>query len=250
MTRYRDLGLTVGQLQPGPLNAITDVAGVAVGVTTLIEGDGPLRIGVGPIRTGVTVIVPHDADRRRARVRGMPPPERQRRAHRARVGPRVGSAHDADRDHEHAQRGRRARRARGRRDARAGPTPPRTGASRSWARPTTARSNDINGMHVRPEHLFAALDAASTGPVPEGVRRRRHRHDLPRVQGRDRHGLTHRERLDRRRARPGELRTARAPDRRRRARRARDPRDRGPLPVGSRRTASPAGPSPGWARSS
>ena len=48
MTRYRDLGLTVGQLPPGPLNAITDVDGVAVGMTTLIEGDGPLEVGVGP----------------------------------------------------------------------------------------------------------------------------------------------------------------------------------------------------------
>ncbi|MET0799910.1 MAG: P1 family peptidase, partial [Actinomycetota bacterium] len=59
MTRYRDLGLTVGQLTPGPLNAITDVDGVAVGASTLIEGDGPLVVGRGPVRTGVTVIVPH-----------------------------------------------------------------------------------------------------------------------------------------------------------------------------------------------
>ena len=59
MTRYRDLGLTVGQLPPGPLNAITDVEGVAVGMTTLIDGEGPLVVGQGPVRTGVTVIVPH-----------------------------------------------------------------------------------------------------------------------------------------------------------------------------------------------
>ena len=58
MTRYRDLGLTVGDLPTGPLNAITDVEGVKVGVTTLIEGDGPLVIGKGPVRTGVTAIVP------------------------------------------------------------------------------------------------------------------------------------------------------------------------------------------------
>ena len=57
--RYRDLGLTVGLLSPGPLNAITDVAGVSVGMTTLIEGDGPLVVGQGPVRTGVTVVVPH-----------------------------------------------------------------------------------------------------------------------------------------------------------------------------------------------
>src|SRR5215203_5313025 len=59
MTRYRDLGLTVGLLPTGPLNAITDVDGVAVGMTTLIEGDGSLVVGRGPVRTGVTVIVPH-----------------------------------------------------------------------------------------------------------------------------------------------------------------------------------------------
>ncbi len=41
MTRLRDLGISVGDLQPGPLNAITDIDGVKVGFTTLIEGDGP-----------------------------------------------------------------------------------------------------------------------------------------------------------------------------------------------------------------
>ncbi|HEU5372732.1 MAG TPA: P1 family peptidase [Gaiellaceae bacterium] len=44
--------------QPGPSNAITDVAGVRVGHTTIVRGDGPLRVGQGPVRTGVTVIVP------------------------------------------------------------------------------------------------------------------------------------------------------------------------------------------------
>lgn len=58
--RVRDLGLIVGQYQPGPLNAITDVAGVKVGHTTLIKGDGPLKPGDGPVRTGVTVIIPRD----------------------------------------------------------------------------------------------------------------------------------------------------------------------------------------------
>ena len=57
--RYRDLGLTVGMLDPGPNNAITDVDGVIVGVATLIEGEGPLVPGEGPVRTGVTAILPH-----------------------------------------------------------------------------------------------------------------------------------------------------------------------------------------------
>ena len=57
--RARDIGITVGDLEPGALNAITDVPGVQVGHTTLIRGDGELLTGEGPVRTGVTVIVPH-----------------------------------------------------------------------------------------------------------------------------------------------------------------------------------------------
>ena len=44
--------------EPGPNNAITDVAGVLVGYQTLIRGAGPLRVGEGPVRTGVTAILP------------------------------------------------------------------------------------------------------------------------------------------------------------------------------------------------
>ena len=58
--RSRALGIVVGSYSPGPLNAITDVAGVTVGQTTLISGDGPLKPGLGPIRTGVTVVIPRD----------------------------------------------------------------------------------------------------------------------------------------------------------------------------------------------
>ena len=58
--RARALGIVVGSYTPGPLNTITDVAGVTVGQTTLISGDGPLKPGLGPIRTGVTVVVPRD----------------------------------------------------------------------------------------------------------------------------------------------------------------------------------------------
>jgi D-aminopeptidase len=57
--RARDLGIRIGDGAPGPVNAITDVAGVRVGHATIIEGDGPLVVGQGPIRTGVTVIDPH-----------------------------------------------------------------------------------------------------------------------------------------------------------------------------------------------
>ena len=58
--RARDFGIAIGTLTPGPHNAITDVRGVGVGHTTLISGDGPLVVGKGPVRTGVTVIQPHD----------------------------------------------------------------------------------------------------------------------------------------------------------------------------------------------
>jgi D-aminopeptidase len=55
--RARDLGVPFDG-NPGPLNAITDIKGVEVGHTTLISGDGPLKVGVGPVRTGVTAILP------------------------------------------------------------------------------------------------------------------------------------------------------------------------------------------------
>jgi len=55
--RARDLGIPL-EGTPGPLNAITDVKGVAVGHTTLIAGEGKLKVGVGPVRTGVTAILP------------------------------------------------------------------------------------------------------------------------------------------------------------------------------------------------
>src|SRR5256885_9898520 len=55
--RARDLGVPFDGT-PGPLNAITDIKGVEVGHTTLISGEGPLKVGVGPVRTGVTAILP------------------------------------------------------------------------------------------------------------------------------------------------------------------------------------------------
>ncbi len=57
--RLREFGIFPGELEPGPRNAITDVAGVRVGQTTVWWGDGPLRPGHGPARTGVTVVLPH-----------------------------------------------------------------------------------------------------------------------------------------------------------------------------------------------
>src|SRR5438067_2428580 len=58
--RARSLGLPLGAYPAGKLNAITDVPGVKVGHTTLIKGDGALVPGQGPVRTGVTVVIPRD----------------------------------------------------------------------------------------------------------------------------------------------------------------------------------------------
>ncbi len=59
--RARDLGVPFDGT-PGRLNSITDVAGVTVGFTTLIRGEGALKVGEGPVRTGVTAILPRGAE--------------------------------------------------------------------------------------------------------------------------------------------------------------------------------------------
>ena len=165
--RARDLGIAIGTLPTGPLNAITDVAGVRVGHTTLISGEGPLVVGQGPVRTGVTVILPHDGDPGRepafagshtlngngemtglewVRDSGMlTTPIGLTNTHS------VGVVRDA----------LVAASLRGREEV--GP----------WSLPVVAETwdgylNDVNGQHVRPEHAFSALAAAADGPVAEG----------------------------------------------------------------------------------
>ena len=59
--RARDLGVPFDGT-PGPLNAITDIGGVAVGHTTIISGEGKLQVGKGPVRTGVTAVLPRGKD--------------------------------------------------------------------------------------------------------------------------------------------------------------------------------------------
>jgi D-aminopeptidase len=167
VTRYRDLGLTVGTLPPGPLNAITDVDGVAVGFTTLIAGDGPLVVGRGPVRTGVTVIVPSDDIGRSPffagchRLNGngeMTGLEWVRESGQLTTPVAITNTHsvgvvrDALVAHEL-----------GRRDD----------ASSYWSLPVVAETfdgalNDINGFHVTAAHLEAAIAAAASGPVAEG----------------------------------------------------------------------------------
>lgn len=60
--RARDIGVHIGELTPGPLNAIVDVPEVAVGHVSLVMGEGPLVAGQGPVRTGVTAILPHSGN--------------------------------------------------------------------------------------------------------------------------------------------------------------------------------------------
>ena len=60
--RARDIGLQIGRLPTGPHNAITDVDGLKVGHVSLLSGAGPLVVGEGPVRTGVTAILPHSGD--------------------------------------------------------------------------------------------------------------------------------------------------------------------------------------------
>lgn len=167
MTRYRDLGLTVGLLPPGPLNAITDVDGVTVGMTTLIEGEGPLRVGEGPVRTGVTVIVPHPrigaepvfAGCHRLNGNGeLTGLEWIRESGQLTTPVAITNTHSVgvvrDALVEAEMRGR-------------------TDRVSYWSLPVVGETiddalNDVNGMHVRPEHLFSALNGATGGAVPEG----------------------------------------------------------------------------------
>lgn len=67
--RAREAGVVVGVLPTGNRNAITDVAGVRVGHSTIVRGSGALKPGEGPVRTGVTVILPHPGDLYRKKVR-------------------------------------------------------------------------------------------------------------------------------------------------------------------------------------
>jgi D-aminopeptidase len=167
--RARDLGITIGRLAPGRWNAITDVPGVLVGHTTLIAGEGPLVVGEGPVRTGVTVVLP--------------------RGQRTGAEPVFAGSHVLNGNGEMtgllwiAESGlletpialTNTHSVGVVRDAlisyavRQAEDPMALG----WSLPVVAETydgflNDINGMHVKPEHVFGALDAASDGPVAEG----------------------------------------------------------------------------------
>ncbi|MFN2484693.1 MAG: P1 family peptidase [Candidatus Limnocylindria bacterium] len=165
--RAREIGVVIGSGIPGSMNAITDVRGVRVGHTTLIEGDGPLIVGQGPIRTGVTVVVPRDGDvwdeplfagSHRLNGNGeMTGLEWVRESGLVTSPIGLTTTHSIGAVHEGLIRAEVARRGRG----------------DYWGLPVVAetwdgRLNDINGFHVRPDHVAEALAAAASGAVAEG----------------------------------------------------------------------------------
>jgi len=167
--RGRGLGLPFAA-NCGVNNAITDVPGVEVGFTTLIEGEGDLVIGKGPVRTGVTAVLP------RGHTEELPPVwaamfslngnGEMTGAHWINeagyfTGPicitnthGIGAVHEASTRWMLKQYGAAF-------------------GEYAWALPVVAETcdahlNDMNGFHVRPEHVVAALDSAKGGPLEEG----------------------------------------------------------------------------------
>ncbi len=166
MPRAREIGIRIGTLAPGPGDAITDVAGVGVGSVTLIEGDGPLRRGHGPVRTGVTVVVPdgermfgeHFAGAHRLNGNGeLTGLEWVRESGRLTTPVGLTNTHSVGVV----------------RDALIAAELELGGSGAQWALPVVGETwdgvlNDVNGFHVRPEHVQQALARVSGGPVQEG----------------------------------------------------------------------------------
>jgi D-aminopeptidase len=165
--RARGLGLALPGT-PGPFNAITDVAGVSVGYSTIIKGDGPLVTGSGPVRTGVTAILPRPVSANPAPCAAgvsvlngngemtgvlwieengeLQTPITITNTHSC------GTARDATLKWM-VKNG--------------------IGAGQDWGLPVAAETydgdlNDINGFHVTDAHVFAALDSAASGPLELG----------------------------------------------------------------------------------
>ncbi|MDQ3755033.1 MAG: P1 family peptidase [Acidobacteriota bacterium] len=164
--RARDLGIPFDGT-PGRLNAITDVAGVEVGQTTLISGDGKLVVGKGPVRTGVTAVLPRGREsidqvfaawftlNGNGEMTGttwieesglLEGPVMITNTHS------VGVVRDAVIAWQMRRQGK---------------------TFQPWSLPVVAETwdgflNDINGFHVKPEHVFGALEGAKAGAVAEG----------------------------------------------------------------------------------
>jgi len=166
--RARDLGVPFDGT-PGALNAITDVKGVEVGHTTLISGSGKLKVGEGPVRTGVTAVLPRGKDSQdpvfgawftlngNGEMTGTTWLEDSGFLD----GPvMITNTHSVGvvRDAVIAWRVKKA-------------PPDQNGYQ--WSLPVVAETydgdlNDINGFHVKPEDAWHALDTAHGGAVEEG----------------------------------------------------------------------------------
>jgi len=166
--RARGLGLVVEGM-PGQWNAITDVPGVAVGYTTLIAGQGPLVVGQGPVRTGVTAILPRPVEDVQAPVFAgfhsfngngeLTGVHYIAEAGKFALPVTITNTHSCGLTRDATIRWA-VRRFAGRFDE-------------DFALPVAAETydgflNDINGFHVREDHVFAAIDGAVAGPVEEG----------------------------------------------------------------------------------
>lgn len=163
--RARDLGVPF-EGTPGPANAITDVKGVEVGFSTIISGSGPVQPGKGPVRTGVTVVLPRGKTPDAPVMAGWFPLNGNGEMTGTTwikeggfmEGPLfITNTHSVGAVHEaaiawSASAGRKVQ---------------------PWSLPVVAETwdgtlNDIDGFHVKREHVFAAIESASAGPVKEG----------------------------------------------------------------------------------
>jgi D-aminopeptidase len=167
--RARDLGIPFDGTT-GPLNAITDVAGVLVGQTTLISGSGKLKVGQGPVRTGVTAVLPRGLDSQTNPVfagwfsqngNGEMTGTTWVEESGFLEGPvMITNTHSVGVVRDATIKWRVAR----------GSADP---DGYWWSLPVVGETwdgwlNDVNGFHVKPEHVFHALDTARTGAVDEG----------------------------------------------------------------------------------
>ena len=169
VVRARDLGVPFNGT-PGKLNAITDVAGVEVGVTTLISGEGKLETGKGPVRTGVTAIVPRGHA-------SLDDPVYAGTFSLNGNGEMTGTAWVEESGFLEGPIVLTNTHSVGvARDAVIGWRVKRAGADKTgyfWSLPVVAETwdgwlNDVNGFHVTPADVTHALDTAKSGPVAEG----------------------------------------------------------------------------------
>ncbi len=160
--RARDLGIPF-EGTPGPLNAITDIAGVEVGQTTLIAGEGPLKVGVGPVRTGVTIVIP--------RGRADPRPVYGGFFDLNGNGEMTGRAYLEDFGIVQGPIGLSDTNAVGQVYAGIQQWAAKHFGAATWpvvAETWSGRLSDIEGFHVTSATAEAALDSARAGPLDEG----------------------------------------------------------------------------------